>query len=264
MTNVTDAHAKIEIAQKAFCRERGLAYIPAPPAVNSGCALSTKGRKPINGLRHPPERGTTGWYIRRRGRAVGPMEEMRIAQEILKTLKETTQSELFCDLAHRAEPIILATREFTMICDLAQLYRERGLWREGEYVLQAAVKFEPSQPDPHRALGLLFLHRDDLPWEQSLKRAVEAFETSVRLERLTSESSPATHSLLGRALFALGQADRAETELRNALRIDPEYAEAKYNLATVLSSLENPPLTMIHDLLSQCTRDDPDYAPAFR
>jgi hypothetical protein len=63
ITTVTDAQAEIEIAQKAFCRERGLAYVPAPPTVNSGLALSTKGRKPINGLRHSPEHGTTGWYI---------------------------------------------------------------------------------------------------------------------------------------------------------------------------------------------------------
>jgi hypothetical protein len=63
MTNVTDAQAKIELVQRAFCRERELAYVPAPSAVNSGFALSTKGLTPINGLRHSPERGTTGWYI---------------------------------------------------------------------------------------------------------------------------------------------------------------------------------------------------------
>jgi hypothetical protein len=37
--------------------------IPAKPDLKSGLAVSTKGRIPMNGLRHPVEGGTTGWYI---------------------------------------------------------------------------------------------------------------------------------------------------------------------------------------------------------
>ncbi len=38
---------------------------PQEPERNSklGIAISTIGRVPINGLRHPPENGTNGWYI---------------------------------------------------------------------------------------------------------------------------------------------------------------------------------------------------------
>ena len=28
-----------------------------------GIAIETIGKRPINGLRHPPEKGTNGWYI---------------------------------------------------------------------------------------------------------------------------------------------------------------------------------------------------------
>jgi hypothetical protein len=36
---------------------------PAPGQDNVGLAFSTLGVQPINGLRHPILRGTTGWYI---------------------------------------------------------------------------------------------------------------------------------------------------------------------------------------------------------
>ncbi len=49
---------KIEI-----CERQGVA--PREPERNSklGIALGTIGKAPINGLRHPPENGTNGWYI---------------------------------------------------------------------------------------------------------------------------------------------------------------------------------------------------------
>src|SRR6185312_10250319 len=50
-------------SQREFCIAKGAEYVSADPDLKSGFALSTKGRKPINGLRHPPEADTTGWYI---------------------------------------------------------------------------------------------------------------------------------------------------------------------------------------------------------
>lgn len=63
MTNVTEFQTKIETLQKAFCAERGTEFVRASPDLKSGFALSTRGQTPINGLRHPLEGGTTGWYI---------------------------------------------------------------------------------------------------------------------------------------------------------------------------------------------------------
>lgn len=63
MTNTSALQAKIESQQKAVCVERGVEYVPARTELKSGFALSTKGSKPLNGLRHPPEGNTTGWYI---------------------------------------------------------------------------------------------------------------------------------------------------------------------------------------------------------
>ena len=49
--------------ENRVCEREGVE--PVTPAQGSklGVALSTLGRKPINGLRHNPEKGTNGWYI---------------------------------------------------------------------------------------------------------------------------------------------------------------------------------------------------------
>jgi hypothetical protein len=63
MTNISEFENKIEPLQKAFCLERETEYMPALTEMKSGLALSTRGLTPMNGLRHPAEDGTTGWYI---------------------------------------------------------------------------------------------------------------------------------------------------------------------------------------------------------
>jgi hypothetical protein len=55
--------ARIEMEQRAFCRERLIDFLPAPEASKIGFALSTKGKSPLNGLRHPLQGDTNGWYL---------------------------------------------------------------------------------------------------------------------------------------------------------------------------------------------------------
>lgn len=50
--------------QKALCQIHKVNYCPSPDNYIVGIALNVKeGLRPINGLRHPSERDTTGWYI---------------------------------------------------------------------------------------------------------------------------------------------------------------------------------------------------------
>jgi len=60
---VNNAQTAIDRAQMEFCAQHGASFVPAEGGVKSGVASSTKGRVPMNGLRHPLEGGTTGWYI---------------------------------------------------------------------------------------------------------------------------------------------------------------------------------------------------------
>lgn len=54
----------IEDIQKEVCRKFSAEYLPSPNSLKLGISLNIKeGIEPINGLRHPPEGDTTGWYI---------------------------------------------------------------------------------------------------------------------------------------------------------------------------------------------------------
>ena len=50
--------------QLECCKKQGADYFPSPAHLKVGIALNEReGLLPINGLRHPPEGDTTGWYI---------------------------------------------------------------------------------------------------------------------------------------------------------------------------------------------------------
>jgi hypothetical protein len=49
--------------QRAICARFGTTFSPPSPYEKVGIALSTLDQTPLNGLRHPPEHGTCGWYI---------------------------------------------------------------------------------------------------------------------------------------------------------------------------------------------------------
>ena len=46
-----------------MCERYAVSFVAAPPDSKLGLALTTKGRMPINGLRHPVADDTSGWYI---------------------------------------------------------------------------------------------------------------------------------------------------------------------------------------------------------
>jgi tetratricopeptide (TPR) repeat protein len=188
------------------------------------------------------------------------MSDMDTLREMIDELDSSGETE-FSDLAPPVEAKVVESRDVGLLCQLAGIYRGRRLWREGESLLQQAIKLEPSVPEPYRSLGLLELRRDDLPSEDCLRRAVEMFERSVRLEKLDGDHFPATHTLLGAALLSLGQNERAEAQFLVALEIDPKYEEALFNLA--LLKKENDPAKSM-SLLRRAVEIDPEYSAAHR
>ena len=54
---------QIEEAQKAVCKQFGADFVVSLPDSKIGFAAPTAGQMPVNGLRHPPTIGTSGWYI---------------------------------------------------------------------------------------------------------------------------------------------------------------------------------------------------------
>jgi hypothetical protein len=55
--------ASITTAQRKLCERYAATFVAAPADSKLGLALTTKGRMPINGLRHPVADDTNGWYI---------------------------------------------------------------------------------------------------------------------------------------------------------------------------------------------------------
>jgi hypothetical protein len=63
MTRTNISAEQIEEIQRAFCRKQAAQYMATPSDTKTGFARSTKGRVPVNGLRHPPKGETSGWYV---------------------------------------------------------------------------------------------------------------------------------------------------------------------------------------------------------
>ena len=56
-------YEEIETEQRKLCSTYGVAFQRSAPDTKVGIALDTLVRVPVNGLRHPPEGDTNGWYI---------------------------------------------------------------------------------------------------------------------------------------------------------------------------------------------------------
>ena len=59
----TTMNQATEELQRNLCAKYGVEFIGCAPGSKVGLALSTLGRVPINGLRHPPTADSNGWYI---------------------------------------------------------------------------------------------------------------------------------------------------------------------------------------------------------
>jgi hypothetical protein len=58
-----DARLLIESMQRELCLKHGAQYTETEENEVFGFALSTKGLLPVNGLRHPLQDNTSGWYL---------------------------------------------------------------------------------------------------------------------------------------------------------------------------------------------------------
>ena len=62
-TDTEAPNASWEDKQRALCERVGVSFSPPTAVQKVGIALQTLHLRPLNGLRHPPEGGTCGWYI---------------------------------------------------------------------------------------------------------------------------------------------------------------------------------------------------------
>ncbi len=186
---------------------------------------------------------------------------MKNLPDMLEEMSRTDSAEEFQQLREILEPEIVRGHDPILLWRMGQVYRHRKIWQDADRILHEAIKWGPSMPEPYRDLGLLYIHRDDLPWEVSLGRARDVLEKGMRVEKISNEPSAITHALLGRVLESLSNPERAEAELRKALEIDPHYEEAQYNLAMLLDDSRRKEKLK---LLEQSITEDPNYFVALR
>jgi tetratricopeptide (TPR) repeat protein len=91
------------------------------------------------------------------------------------------------------------------------------------------MRLDPKDPSPHLHLGDVLFRR-----ERYADAAAEYRECLDR--RPKALDAVVAHSNRGNALNALGDADGAIEEYRNALRLDPNHANSHTNLARALAS----------------------------
>ena len=130
-------------------------------------------------------------------------------------------------LAIEADP----TSEF-LTSGLAELYVKTGRIRDAVIEAQDIIKRDPSNLEAHKLLGRIYLRSlGEMPGGNSsdnvLKLAIEQYEQIVKIE----PNSVDDHLLLGRLYRLNNDLQKAEAELKTAIKIDPNSEEAVTTLA---------------------------------
>ena len=130
-------------------------------------------------------------------------------------------------LAIEADP----SSEF-LTSGLAELYVKTGRIRDAVLEAQDIIKRDPKNLEAHKLLGRIYLRSlGDMPGgngsDNVLKLAIEQYETIVKIE----PDSVDDHLLLGRLYRLNSDLQKAENELKIAVKLDPSSEEAVTTLA---------------------------------
>ncbi|MGC2228226.1 MAG: tetratricopeptide repeat protein, partial [Candidatus Sulfotelmatobacter sp.] len=135
-------------------------------------------------------------------------------------------------LAIEADP----SSEF-LTSGLAELYVKTGRIRDAVLQAQDILKRDPNNLEAHKLLGRIYLRSlGDLPGggngsENVLKLAIEQYEQIVKIEPNNVDD----HLLLGRLYRLNNDLQKAETELKTAVQLDPDSEEAVTTLSLLYS-----------------------------
>jgi tetratricopeptide (TPR) repeat protein len=115
---------------------------------------------------------------------------------------------------------------------LAELYVKTGRIRDAVLEAQDIIKRDPNNLEAHKLLGRIYLRSlGDMPGgndsDNVLKLAIEQYEQIVKIE----PDSVDDHLLLGRLYRLNNDLQKAESELKTAIKLDPGSEEAVTTLA---------------------------------
>ena len=117
---------------------------------------------------------------------------------------------------------------------------------------QKAISLDPGMARAYDNLGLCYFY-------QNLNaKALENFAKAIELEKGSAHPSAWPHLNMAITLKFLGRNEEAEKELREAVRLNPEMAQAHYQLGTVLEAEDHTDAAIT--ALQEAIRLDANYA----
>src|ERR1700685_4537837 len=137
-------------------------------------------------------------------------------------------------LAIEADP----SSEF-LTSGLAELYVKTGRIRDAVLEAQDIIKRDPTNLEAHKLLGRIYLRSlGDMPANGTgnnsdtvLKLAIEQYEQIIKIEPTNVDD----HLRLGRLYRLDNKSEKAENELKTAVKLDPDSEEAVTTLALLYS-----------------------------
>jgi tetratricopeptide (TPR) repeat protein len=144
----------------------------------------------------------------------------------LRGLMAHADGKLDLAIAHLSEACKAPHTPAIYACNLAEMYRQKGLLAEGEAAARRAVAMDALLAPGWSNLGIV------LQEAGKFDESGACFERVIALKPDWADA----HNNLANICWRLGRFDRAEHHYRRALTLDSDYADAHSNLAFLLSS----------------------------
>ena len=134
---------------------------------------------------------------------------------------------------------------------LGRLDYDAHQYNEATRHFQHATQLNPQMARAYDNLGLCYFYQNQNDV------AVANYEKAIELERGSEHPSPWPYLNLAIAQQFLDRLPDAEKNLREAIRLDPEFAKAHFQFGTVLEDLQRPEQALTE--LREAARLDPAY-----
>jgi len=150
--------------------------------------------------------------------------------------------------------IALEKQSADHFCIYAGVAEKLKRWGEAEDAYKEALRVDPNYSPAMKWMGILQYKRTDGRREEHLQAARDWF-----LKALKHDYDVGTLTLLGATYHALNDIAAAHRTFEEAVKVDPNYEEALYNLA-IMEEKQNPQRAV--QLMERAIEIDPYYADA--
>ncbi|HIG37352.1 MAG TPA: tetratricopeptide repeat protein, partial [Oceanospirillaceae bacterium] len=146
-------------------------------------------------------------------------------------------------------------------CNLGNALHELGRLDEAVASYHKTLALVPGDSTAHSTLGLAYQRQLLLNYADDPKAVKISFEQTVQRAVALDREDAESHTVLGMAIFRMGNADEALSVLRTAIDLNPSYAFAHSTLGLVLGTSSRPEEAMVyHETAIRLSPRDPQLA----